>query len=379
MKNQINKMMFVALLILLTANLANAAGTIKRIYSHPAIFTANEEVTFFFDVSDTDLAGEAGPLYLWTWSPGDPANGNGSWDNSAEHMKLTQVNGNVWSFTMTPTIFYGKPANEITEIHGLLKTKTGNKQTDDFKPENGNAIVLFDLSSMNSKIIDHRPYVFKVNEPMSIILNAQNAYSEGGGAQGQLVGKEKVSMHSGINGWQKVVDSGQPKTILKKITDNLYKLDIIPSEYWETNDELTEINCLFNDNGSWSASGRDVGGENFRLLPKLPEPEREKEISVFPNFFTMDDVVTLIFNQGTTEVEGLKDVSEIYYDLSTDNGQSISGKAKRINSTVFRQSIIPSRVFANAADITKMYVVFRNLDGSAKTTQFEVKEERIFK
>lgn len=378
MKNQIHKIMFFALLNLLTAGLANAEGEIKRIYSHPAIFTADEEVTLFFDVSGTDLAGEAA-VYLWTWAPGDPANGNGDWDNSAEHMKLTLVNGNVWSFTMTPTEFYGKTVDEITEIHGLLKTKTGNKQTDDFKPENGNAIVLFDLGSMDSKIIDHRPYVYKVNEPMSIILNAKNAYSDGGGDQGQLVGKEKVSMHSGVNGWQNVVDSGQPKSILKKLNDNLYKLDIIPSEYWGTNDPLTEINCLFNDNGDWGASGRDVGGGNFQLLPKLPEPEKEKEVSVFPTFFSLEDVVTLIFNQATTEVENLQNETDIYFELSTDTGLAITGKAKNTGNSKFISSLIPSRVFANASEINKMFVVFKNVDGSAKTPQFEVKTKRILK
>src|SRR5687768_4760823 len=114
---------------LLTAavTLSFAQGKISRIWSNPAAFRANEQVTFYFDVSGTQLEGEPGPLYLWTWGPGDPAAGNGDWDNSGEHMKLTNVSGNVWSFTMTPTTFYNKAIADVKQIFGLLKLKDGSK------------------------------------------------------------------------------------------------------------------------------------------------------------------------------------------------------------------------------------------------------------
>lgn len=357
---------------------AYAAGTIAKIWTNPAAFTPNEEVTIYFDVSGTDLAGNAGPLYLWTWMPNDPVDGNGAWDNSADHMVCQKVEGDVWSFTMTPATFYG--TSDMTKIEGLLKTKDGGSQTDNFDETNGNAIFLYDFSRMSSKIIATVPSLFKMNEPMSIILNVANAYSDGGSSQGQLIGKQPA-LHSGVNGWSNVVDAGSEKTLLKEVTGvdgvtNVWKIDLIPSEYWGTNpsEALKAINCLFNDNGSWDASGRDVAGENFELVPIDPNATVQVEYRFFPSKFTLNDVVSFYFDQMVTEVEGLKDAGEIFYSVFADGGSTavIEGKMKAVGNGQFMAIMIPALVLPSGVDPSSLTVVFQTADGSAQSAPMEI-------
>ncbi|MEN7549088.1 hypothetical protein AAG747_14290 [Rapidithrix thailandica] len=360
----------IVMILLLGTQQLWAAGQISKIYSHPAAFTPDEEVTFYFDVTGTDLDGEVGPLYLWTWEPNQPDAKLGTWDNSSEEAKLTQVDGNLWSFTMVPTDFYGVDASAITQIFGLLKTKDGSKQTGNFDADSGTAIQVYDFSKVATKILDYYPKNFKGDEPLTIILNANLAWSDGGSSQGQLVGKQP-SMHSGVNGWQNVIESGQPETLLKDLGDGIYKIDFIPSEYYAFSEKITEINCLFNDNGDWAASGRDVGGENFLIVPK--SDDEEKEFSFFPQKFTVDDVVTLFFNQNLTKVEGLKTATEIHFILSTTDGaQVIEGVTKPEGDGKFRASMILNRIFEEATSLEALNLVIQTPDGSAKTEEVSV-------
>ncbi|HYF32244.1 MAG TPA: hypothetical protein VD993_14070 [Chitinophagaceae bacterium] len=99
----------------------------------PSSFTAEDQVKIIVDVSNVpNLAGKE-PLYIWTWNPGDPAPGNGSWDNSNEGRKMVKEGPNKWSWTFTPTQYYGKTPAEITQISFLVKAKNGNGdlKTDD--------------------------------------------------------------------------------------------------------------------------------------------------------------------------------------------------------------------------------------------------------
>ena len=99
----------------------------------PSSFTAEDQVKIIVDVSNVpNLAGKE-PLYIWTWEPGDPSPGNGGWDNSSEGRRMVKEGPNKWSWTMTPTQYYGKTPAEISQISFLVKAKDGNgdKKTDD--------------------------------------------------------------------------------------------------------------------------------------------------------------------------------------------------------------------------------------------------------
>jgi hypothetical protein len=85
------------------------------------------------DVSAVGNLAGVEPLYVWTWDPGDPAPGNGSWDNSNEARRMVKEATNRWSWTMTPADYYGVAPGTITRIQFLVKAKdgTGDKKTND--------------------------------------------------------------------------------------------------------------------------------------------------------------------------------------------------------------------------------------------------------
>ncbi|MGB8190721.1 MAG: hypothetical protein WCF67_02325 [Chitinophagaceae bacterium] len=99
----------------------------------PSSFTAEDQVKIIVDVSNVGNLKGKEPLYIWTWNPGDPAPGNGGWDNSNEGRKMVKEGTDKWSWTFTPTQYYGKTPAEITQISFLVKAKNanGDLKTDD--------------------------------------------------------------------------------------------------------------------------------------------------------------------------------------------------------------------------------------------------------
>lgn len=99
----------------------------------PPVPDVTQEVTIYVDVAQdpncNNLGSTEGPLYIWTWMPGDPAipDGNGTWGSSNEALAMTNEGGTLWSFTMIPTEFYGVDADEVYEsgISLLAKEKDG--------------------------------------------------------------------------------------------------------------------------------------------------------------------------------------------------------------------------------------------------------------
>jgi hypothetical protein len=101
----------------------------------PANFTAVDVVKITIDVSAVGNLRDVEPLYIWTWDPGDPAPGNGAWDNSSDGRVLVKEGPNKWSWTLTPADYYGVTPAQCTQLQFLVKAKSGNgdKKTDDIK------------------------------------------------------------------------------------------------------------------------------------------------------------------------------------------------------------------------------------------------------
>lgn len=99
----------------------------------PSSFTAEDQVKIIVDVSNVPNLKDREPLYIWTWEPVDAPPGNGDWGNSNEARKMTKEGPNKWSWTFTPTQYYGKTPAEIPQISFLVKAKDGNgdRKTDD--------------------------------------------------------------------------------------------------------------------------------------------------------------------------------------------------------------------------------------------------------
>lgn len=103
----------------------------QKMWTEPAVVTdPTDSVKIYIDLTQMDcdkLVGYAGPLYIWTWKPADPVNGNGMWNASNTDHAWTNEGPDVWSITLLPTEFYGVSAQEVydNDIHFLAKALDG--------------------------------------------------------------------------------------------------------------------------------------------------------------------------------------------------------------------------------------------------------------
>ena len=119
--------------VLFAAISLNAQTSGAVITTIPANFTALDQVKIIVDVSAVGNLAGVEPLYIWTWDPGNPAPGNGSWDNSNEARRMVRESANKWSWTITPADYYGVAPGSVTRLQFLVKAKDGNgdKKTND--------------------------------------------------------------------------------------------------------------------------------------------------------------------------------------------------------------------------------------------------------
>ena len=74
-----------------------------KCWTVPAVFTADEEVTFYYDMTDVGFQ-EGVDLYLWAWQPTEPDAGHGG--NSSDFAKLEYLGNNIYKKTMVPTEYF---------------------------------------------------------------------------------------------------------------------------------------------------------------------------------------------------------------------------------------------------------------------------------
>lgn len=109
---------------------------------NPSSFNESESVTVTFTLNEKNFGvSTSHDLYLWAWSI--DANGtsadaptNGTWNSSAAANKLTYVSSSAgtgtYTFTMnTVKSYYGNRTNPLAKIGMLVKTKSGNVQSQD--------------------------------------------------------------------------------------------------------------------------------------------------------------------------------------------------------------------------------------------------------
>jgi 1,4-alpha-glucan branching enzyme len=106
----------------------------------PSAFNEDEEITITVSNVDPTLwnSGQPDNVYLWAWyfdSNGDfgaDSPTNGEWTNSNEAQKLTNNGDGTYSYTLTPTSFYGTTG--ISQLGMLVKAKNGDgdKKSQDF-------------------------------------------------------------------------------------------------------------------------------------------------------------------------------------------------------------------------------------------------------
>lgn len=111
----------------------------------PSSFNEDESITITFNgssINESTWGVTNNALYLWAWSyDSNDANSidcptNGTWSSSSETNRLTYNSGtDSYSITLVPKTFYNRTG--IGRIGFLLKTKTGNGQSQDIYSEVG--------------------------------------------------------------------------------------------------------------------------------------------------------------------------------------------------------------------------------------------------
>ncbi len=124
-----------------------SAGTTvaQTVTTIPAFPRADESVTITVDATGTSLAGypanSSNPVWLWAWiaqgcsaSCDAPTNVDPATD-AQNGAKMVPIGNNKYVITLTPTIFFNKPASEIQKMGVKLKTRawSDDKQTDNDK------------------------------------------------------------------------------------------------------------------------------------------------------------------------------------------------------------------------------------------------------
>jgi len=239
MKKIIHTIIFTLLLLPALVNAQELVGTINKSWSFPVVYKYDEQVKWYFDLSTTTFAPEE-DVYIWIWSPSEPDAGN--FANSSEFAKLQYEGNKVWSFTLTPTVYFSRTPAEIAASAGFwlrLKDKTGTKQTDVAQ------VAYTDFSSFYTanELIRSYPTRPTLNEGLSILFNANLAPG--------FAGATSVHMHSGLNNWDLKVEyqSWLPeiaaKTKLKDLGDGFYKMDLVPKTYYNAPDDYIMNNLVF--------------------------------------------------------------------------------------------------------------------------------------
>ena len=306
-----NKLML-TLAILMASIAATAQVTIT---SYPVVYAPDEEVTWYFDMSEK-MQTEGEPFYIWTWAPSNPEDVLGTpdaWNNPSDACTLKYVGEGIYKLTMIPTEFYGVTAESLYANGDVFWMNIRNDAKEDVT---GSLQAPHPFNSEFQNFLDSErdlqvyPTVFTMNDKISILVNIKTLNISGQGI-GALVGKDfgNLHMHSGPNNFADHIieaNMGDPelvaKTMFKKVNFGdgyIYKMDMIPAEYYGITDEemlggYQMTNIMFNlPTTDWVNLGMTAGGDNFVLTCGEVEPEPDPVFTYFPTRLSQLDFLTL--------------------------------------------------------------------------------------
>lgn len=293
---KIIKYLFFFLLLPFGLSAQQEMGNPGKIWSYPVIYKYNEQVTWYFDLSTTAFS-EGQDIYLWIWSPSEPDAGN--WGNSSDFAKLHYEGNMVWSFTLTPTQYFNMTAEQIGASAGFwmrLKDKTGTQQSGVIQ------VSYTDFSSFatSGEMVKSYPSAPLIDQGVSILFNANLApgFSDA----------SSVHFHSGLNSWdlkqeyQAWLPEIVEKTKLKDLGNGIYKMDLIPKNYYNAPDGYVMENIVFlfvKDNWAGTTSDQIIYAGNV-----IPPPD--PVFKFFPLQISKKDFLGIIRINNEVGVNKLK-------------------------------------------------------------------------
>jgi len=123
-----------------------------------------------------------------------------------------------------------------------------------------------------------------------------------------------IHLHSGLNDFEEIatvkyealIPEAVEKTKFTPIGDNIYKIDFIPREYYNVDEEYVMENIQFVLPGTdWAKVGTDEGGKDFVFrAPGVPIPP-DPEFYFFPRRISQLDILTLVRTNNEKNSKGL--------------------------------------------------------------------------
>ena len=357
-----------------------------RIWTQPSAYNIDEDVTIYVDVAGTPLETivTTGDIYMWSWGNGYDEDNNGEWTNSAESAKWEKEEGTtIVKRTFSPITEIWPDLTENGTISFLLKAKDGDIG------KTGDILWTWPdwKSVISGKILATYPAKFQGTHNVSILVDVSKAYHDKT-ETGKLIGGP-VSAHTGVNGtltdgWQNVVEGSEEKAALTDMGDNIWRLDMVPSEFYEFNEDIFAINILFNKAGDWSASGRDVGGVNFLIEVEVPVSLTETPIQMFPSAPIAEDIVTYLFDTKLIDNGLFFGKTTVKIKAPTFEEVTATATGEQLNLTsvgngMYRLTIVPKDYFeltdeqANAGGVITI-IVTDDVDESSPF-EFEIKSK----
>lgn len=286
-------------------------GLPAKTWTVPVIYTFDQEVTWYFDMTDSGFA-EGTDLYMWVWSPTEPDAGN--FDKSSDFAKLQYVGDGIYKKTLIPTEYFHCSVADIENSAGFwmrLKGLGNEVQSGVFQmPWTVAELRTFKESGKAAEIF---PEKFYLNEPLSLLINLENLIVNG--EAGLLVGKNfgNLHLHSGLNNFQDgtIIEAnmGNPalveKTKFKSIGDNIYKIDFVPREYYEVDEDFVMENISFVlATTEWAYFANTGKGDFVFNAPGVVAPP-DPVFYFFPKKFTQEDMLTLVRTNNEKNSKGL--------------------------------------------------------------------------
>ena len=304
-----------------------------KCWTVPAVFTADEEVTFYYDMTDVGFQ-EGVDLYLWAWQPTEPDAGHGG--NSSDFAKLEYLGNNIYKKTMVPTEYFHCDVAKFEDANWpgfwqRLKTKDGSMWSGVFAaPDSRSEFEAFKKSGAGIQFFSGKKSAgftekFALDNPLTVLFNP-DVYKVGGKTMTELAKDADFvtfGVHSGLNDWTvlQTLDVWRPAVLakagLKKLSNGLYAWNIgIPSEYYAFNpqdpgqaDKPTILadpdkkaafvleNMTYNvikvikDAAGANQWGVNTGDQTQKAGQAVPYPD--PMFSVFPTRVSTKDILTL--------------------------------------------------------------------------------------
>ena len=380
--------MLMSLLMLSIANVVKAEGielsNAPKVWTVPAVFTADQEVTFYYDV--TDVGFPAGvDLYLWAWQPTEPDAGHGG--NSSDFAKLEYLGDNIYKITMTPTKYFNSPVSafENSDWPGFwqrLKTKdgaywSGVYQAPDSRSEwkafadSGEPYQVF--SGKKTKALTSK---FTLNEPLTIVFNP-NVMKVKGQTMTDFAANtpnfQSFNLHSGIDNFTYLqgvkvwIPKCMEKTAIQKLSNGFYSISMTsPFDYYSWNyadDGSKAVSTLQTDtdieNLEWLMVGianNDWAGTSSNVVFKAgtAAPYPDPAFSFFPSKISTNDILTLTRQYNERTAGTLK------YTISTAS-QTIQGTMEGTRDK--RAATINLMSIPELNKATEIHIVISKEDG----------------